>query len=73
MATDLRGLTWVGDTDATAQAGAPAGFTAGHVYQVKAVAVDNATDTVYALILDDAHNPRAVALPTSGAGPFTFQ
>ena len=73
MATDFRGLTWAGSTIATAQAGAPAGFTAGHVYEVKACALDNTVGTVYALILDDNHNPRAVALPTSGAGAFTFQ
>ena len=72
MATDFRGLTWAGSTIATAQAGAPAGFTAGHVYEVKACALDN-TRHRYALILDDNHNPRAVALPTSGAGAFTFQ
>lgn len=73
MATDFRGLTWSGSTIATAQATAPAGFTAGHVYEVKAVAVDNTSDALFAVILDDNHNPRAVQLPTSGAGPFTFQ
>lgn len=73
--SDFRSLTWAGSTLATAQAGAPAGFTAGKVYEVKAAAIDNATTpaTVYAAILDDAKNLRAVALPTSGSGPFTFQ
>lgn len=75
MATDLRGLTWTGDPTATAQDGAAAlgGYTKGNAYQVKAIAVDNATDTVYVLVTDDHLNVRAVALPTSGGGPFTFQ
>ncbi len=73
MATDFRSLDWQGSTVATAQSGAPTGFTAGGVYQVKAAAIDNTTGAVWALILDDNHNARAVQLPTSGAGPFTFQ
>jgi hypothetical protein len=73
MATDLRGLTWAGSTLATAQATAPAGFTAGKVYEVKACAIDNTTDVIYVLILDDNHNPRAIQAPTSGAGAFTYQ
>ncbi len=73
MATDFRTLAWAGDPIATAQASAPSGFTAGHAYQVKAAAIDNATGAVWALIVNDSLNLQAVQLPTSGAGPFTFQ
>lgn len=71
MSTDFRGLSWQGQTVATAQASAPAGFTAGHAYE--SCALDNTLGIVWALILDDNHNPRAIQLPTTGAGPFTFQ
>lgn len=73
MATDFRALTWVGQPIATAQASAPAGFTAGKAYQVKSAAIDNTTSAVWALVVNDALNVQAVQLPTSGAGPFTFQ
>jgi hypothetical protein len=73
MATDFRGLSWAGSTIATAQASAPAGFTTGHAYEVKSIAIDNTADVVYVLILNDNHYPQAVAMPTSGTGPFTFQ
>lgn len=73
MTTDFRGLSWQGQTIATAQASAPTGFTAGHAYEVKSCALDNTLGVVWALILDDNHNPRAIQLPTTGAGPFTFQ
>lgn len=77
MATDFRTLDWQGSTAATAQTGAVAlgGFSLGGVYQVKAAAIDNTPSppVIYALILDDQHNARAVPLPLSGAGPFTFQ
>jgi hypothetical protein len=72
---DFRSLTWAGSTLATAQAGVPAGFTAGKVYEVKAAAIDNAAApaALWVAVLDDTKNLRAVQLPTSGAGPFTFQ
>lgn len=73
MATDFRGLSWAGQAIATAQATAPAGFTQGHAYQVKACAIDNTSGAVWALIVNDSLNLQAVQLPTSGAGPFTFQ
>ena len=73
MATDFRGLQWAGEAIATAQASAPVGFTNGSAYQVKACAIDNATGTVWALIVNDSLNLQAVQLPVSGAGPFTFQ
>lgn len=73
MATDFRGLSWEGQTVATAQASAPTGFTAGHAYEVKSCALDNTTGAIWALILDDSHNARAIQLPASGAGAFTFQ
>lgn len=73
MATDFRPLQWIGDPTATAQASAPAGFTASKAYQVKAAALDNTAGLIFALILDDNHNPRAIQLPLTGAGPFTFQ
>jgi hypothetical protein len=73
LATDFRGLVWLGEATATAQASAPAGFTVGHAYKVKSCAVENVAAQLYAIILDDNLNPRAIILPTSGAGPFTFQ
>jgi hypothetical protein len=73
MATDFRALAWNGTSICTAQAGAPAGFTVGNVYQVKSAAVDNLTGNVWAIVLDDNHNPRGLQLPLTGTGPFTFQ
>lgn len=73
MATDFRTLDWIGSQTATAQASAPVGFTSGHAYSVKAAAIDNTTGVVWALIINDSLNLQAVQLPTSGAGPFTFQ
>jgi hypothetical protein len=70
---DYRTLDWLGAAFATAQASAPAGFTVGGVYQIKSAVVDDVSGQVIALILDDNHNPRAITLPLSGAGPFTFQ
>jgi hypothetical protein len=70
---DYRTLDWIGSPVATAQASAPAGFTFGNAYQLKAAVVDDVSGQVIALILDDNHNPRAITLPLSGAGPFTFQ
>lgn len=73
MTTDFRGLSWEGQTIATAQASAPTGFTIGHAYQVKSCAIDNTTGAVWVLVLDDALSPQAIQVPTTGAGPFTFQ
>jgi hypothetical protein len=81
MALDLRPIVWQGTAIATAQSGAVTigGFTLGHVYQVKAAAVDNTaasagTASIYLLVVDDNLTLRAVGpLPETGAGPFTFQ
>lgn len=75
MAADFRGLQWAGDPTATAQSAAVSlgGFTLGHAYQVKSCAIDNTASAVWVLVLDDNHNARAVLLPASGSGPFTFQ
>ena len=73
MATDFRALAWQGADVATAQATAPAGFTQGKAYAIKSAAIDNTTGIVWALIVNDSLNVQAVQLPTTGAGPFTFQ
>lgn len=59
---DFRTGNWLGSTVATAQGTAPSGFTLGNIYEVKAAMLDNSVSpaVVWALVLDDNHNPRAV-------------